>query len=280
MRFPLRLFTPLPAPLFERPSPGRIPERRLSRAVGRNDYLMIRLRSSVDNDAATLFQLLHRRNRLRLIFRAVARDVAHELLSDGNSTDASKADSGVAERACDLRSQARPVGAFDLHRMNGRRGAHARFLRGAGHFGPFDRRRKQHPLAPVFRSAPREHHFEIRSRLGEPLELVGYASRAVVNTDCPDFRLRRLECHSVLHLENGLRWIIYSHRRTRGIGRTAETMLHAAPILFCPSTRYSSPLLVTFIPHASHSITASEASQPLPLGLPATHESGDHSAIE
>src|SRR5262245_41385760 len=93
MRFPLRLFAPLPAPLFERPSPGRIPERRLSRAGGRNDYLMIRLRSSVDNDAATLFQLLHRRNRLRLIFRAVARDVAHELLSDGYSTDASKADS-------------------------------------------------------------------------------------------------------------------------------------------------------------------------------------------
>src|SRR5258708_4810330 len=120
---------------------------------------------------AALFQLLQRRYGLCLIFRAVAREVTHELPADSNSADAAKADPGIAEGECDLRSQARPISAFDPYGINALRGAHARFPGRAGHSGPLDWRHKKHSLARVFRGAPRKHHFEVRPGLGERLEL-------------------------------------------------------------------------------------------------------------
>src|SRR5512146_163912 len=64
-----------------------------------------------------LLQLLQRRDGICLIFRAVAGEVTHELPSDGDTADAAKADSGIAEGADDLRSQARPIRAFDPDRV-------------------------------------------------------------------------------------------------------------------------------------------------------------------
>src|SRR4029453_701739 len=70
---------------------------------------------------------------------------------------------------------------------------------------------------PGFSGVRRANPISVRPRAPALLELFCYASRTVVNAYRPDFGLRRLECHSVLHLENGRRRLIYSHQRGRDI---------------------------------------------------------------
>ncbi len=80
------------------------------------------------------------------------------------------------------------------------RALEARFLGGALDLGAFDRAGEQDSLPGMLGRAPGEHHFEVRARPGERLQLRGSAAGLILDHGHPYVVAARFDRHGSLLL--------------------------------------------------------------------------------